>query len=63
MSGGLVPISRAATLAAVTAAFPRLNGARFEPDHAALLRIVLGVAAGAVSCECLADWIEVQIAR
>lgn len=49
------------TATAVMGAFLRTNGCRFKPRHDELLATMLGVAAGDVSFEELAEWIGSQI--
>ena len=49
------------TATAVMGAFLRMNGCRFKPSHDELLATMVGVADGSVSCEQLAEWIQLQL--
>ena len=46
------------TDAALLGTYLRMSGIDFRPDHAAYLKVILGVADGAVNYDALVEWIK-----
>lgn len=49
------------TATACMAAFLRMNGHLFKPDHGDLLEVMLATAEGAITYERLVQWVEEQL--
>ncbi|MBS6418791.1 MAG: Fic family protein [Olsenella uli] len=50
------------TGAALLGTYLRMSGIGFRPDHAAFLKVMLGVADGSVGYDALVDWVESVVA-